>query len=377
MQQVLWRIPIKTAWTPDGIPLNGFGMMLFVAFLLCTWLASRRAARLGIAKQHIQDLVIWLFVGGLLGARITCLLGEQEWQGFYHFIINLPRIWDGGIVLYGSILGGLAGYLGAWWFTFRKLQVSTLRMADILAPALALGLCLGRLGCFLNGCCYGQVACPDCAVYPVVHFPLSAPPREGLVMAGAQTAAGFTFAENQNASGARVGQVVPDSPAWKSGLRPNDVIVGADGHAIHSAEDLSRYLADSHIWRGRQDLTLSVLHEGAATPTDLPTFAPRTLGLYPTQLYESVSMILLLLLLFAYEPFRHREGQLMAVVMVCYAIHRFLNEMLRDDPRPVGFERYASLVLLIAGVALWAWLQWTPDRTTVSAKVARPATAGV
>jgi phosphatidylglycerol:prolipoprotein diacylglycerol transferase len=393
MQQVLWQIPVP--WTNFRIPIYGFGMMLFLTFILCTWLAGWRARRVGIAPQHIQDLVIWLFFGGLLGARICHLLFEQEWRGWGWFFTQLPQIWNGGIVFYGSVFGGLAGYLGAWWFIFRKDRTPTLRLADVIAPSLALGLCLGRIGCLLNGCCYGQVACADCAVYPRVHFPLSAPAREGLVREGIQTAAGFTLAREQPPDGARVEQVVPNSPAWNSGLRPGDLIVGADGkknrelaHYLEEmdqeehvswegksfAELLSVYAGRLRYWpRGKSDLTLTVLHDGKETNL---TFQPRTVGLYPTQLYESVSMFLLLLVLLAYEPFRCREGQVMALVMMGYGIHRFLNEILRDDPRPEGFESYTSIVLVAAGLALWLWLQLKPAARKVEVEKAQPAAAG-
>src|SRR5262249_29930662 len=74
MLQVLFRVPILTGWFPDGIPVYGFGMMLFVAFLLCTWLAGRRAEKVGISKEVIHDAAIWVFLGGLIGARVTYLL---------------------------------------------------------------------------------------------------------------------------------------------------------------------------------------------------------------------------------------------------------------------------------------------------------------
>ena len=91
------------------------------------------------------------------------------------------------------------------------------------------GPCLGRIGCFLNGCCYGQVACVDCPVYSV-HFPLSAPARYSLVGDGSQTSAGFTFAsEPQAATGVRVGQVEPGSAAARAGLKAGDVIEEVDG----------------------------------------------------------------------------------------------------------------------------------------------------
>jgi prolipoprotein diacylglyceryltransferase len=379
MQQVLWRIPLKFGPFPDGIPIYGFGMMLFLAFIICTWLAGRRARREGIAKEHVQDLAIWLFVGGLLGARITYLMQEVPRPTFTELITRLPKIWDGGIILYGSVIGALVGYLGAYFFIFRKYRISTLKLADIIAPSVAVGLCLGRIGCFLNGCCYGQVACADCAVYPV-HFPLSAPAREALVDAGAQTAAGFTVAAEQPADldGVKVGKVEHDSAAYAAGLREGDVIVGVtidgDEHKVSGTADLHRFLGSLQYWkRGAKGISLDVRHASGPAQATGP-FTPRTVGLHPTQLYEAVSMFLLFLVLTAYYPLHTRDGQVMAVLMVCYGIHRFFNEMLRDDPRPVGFERYSSVVLVAAGLALlaWTWLRPAQYRPQVPAKEPAP-----
>jgi phosphatidylglycerol:prolipoprotein diacylglycerol transferase len=350
MQQVLFRIPIHIPdWTPDGIPIYGFGMMLFLTFVICTWLAGRRAEQEGIAKEFIQDLAIWIFVGGIVGARLTFLIVHDLplWQFF--------RIWDGGLVLYGSVLGGLAGYVLAYLFVLRKHQVSTWKLADIIAPATAVGLCLGRIGCFLNGCCYGAIACSSC---PAVGFPLAAAPRFVLVKAGYQTAAGFTL---RNEEPARVSAVEPGSPAEASGLRAGDTIVEADGQEIRSAADLSAYLADASTWpRGKSDLQLTVLHDKDKTPVALPVIKPRTLGLHPTQLYESISMILLFLLLTAYYPFRRHDGEVMALLMFCYGIHRYINELLRSDPRPMAFESNVSILLVVLGLLLGLWLWRRP-----------------
>jgi prolipoprotein diacylglyceryltransferase len=389
MQQVLFRIPIPG--TGITVPIFGFGVMLCLAFLLCTWMGARRARRAGILPETIQDLAIWLFIGGLLGARLLFLLQEKPQPGFWQILVLLPQIWTGGIILYGSVIGGLLGYVGAWWFIFRPRRIRTLVLADVVAPAIALGLCLGRIGCFLNGCCYGQVACPDCPVWPVVHFPMSAPPREGLVQSGVQTAAGFTYApfSQQPASGVRVGSVVPDSPAWQSGLRPGDVIVEVDGHPLSelpvdsrdlgkldNIDKLSLYIRDLTHWQGKQDLSLAVKRDGKDPAISVGPFAPVTVGLYPAQLYESVSMILLILLLLAYEPLRRDQGQVMAVLMIGYGIHRFLNEMLRDDPRPIGFESYTSLLLAAAGLGMWLWLQFRNRRPVVEPEATARAAAG-
>jgi prolipoprotein diacylglyceryltransferase len=359
MYQVLWRIPLKTAWLPDGIPIYGFGLMLFLAFILCTWLAGRRAQNAGIAREHIQDLAIWLFIGGLIGARITFLIEEDPSPDFMAFLWKLPRIWDGGIILYGSILGGIAGYIGAYYFIFRRHGISTLKLADIIAPAIAVGLCLGRFGCFLNGCCYGQVACPDCPVY-AVHFPWTAPAGEALVDGGFQTI-GFTIRDEPGGKGVKVDRVVPGSEAEKCGLQAGDLIVQAGDREVSHATDLTnylRYIRYSPNNRGATELTFHV--DRGESNFEPRSFTPHTLGLYPTQLFESISMLLLFMLLTAYFPFRTRDGQVMVLLMLCYAVHRYLNEMLRDDPRPIGFERYASVILFAAGVVLGLWLLTRP-----------------
>ena len=85
---------------------------------------------------------------------------------------------------------------------------------------------------------------------------------------------------------------------------------------------------------------------------------PHGLGLHPAQLYETMSMILLLFLLLSFEPFQTKVGQLTAILMMCYAMHRFLNELLRSDPRPVSLESNVSVFLFLAGLLLLGWIQW-------------------
>src|SRR5262245_57487956 len=159
MQQVLFHVPFTS------IPIYGYGTMLFVAFLACLWLGGRLARREGIAPVHVQDLAIWVFLSGIIGARLwfMFLASPQEFHWDSRIFFEFFRVWDGGLVFYGSAVGGAIGYLLAHRFVLRKHGISPWKMVDIIAPCVALGLCLGRIGCLLNGCCYGNVAtCAEC-----------------------------------------------------------------------------------------------------------------------------------------------------------------------------------------------------------------------
>ncbi|MBV9122825.1 MAG: prolipoprotein diacylglyceryl transferase [Planctomycetes bacterium] len=405
MRQVLFHIPLP--WLADGIPIYGYGMMLFGAFILCNWLAGRRAQKEGIPRERIQDMAIWIFIVGLIGARTTYLLEVDHPASVVEFLKRFPRIWDGGIILYGAVLGGLAGYALAYWFILRKYQLSTWKIADIIAPAAAVGLCLGRIGCLLNGCCFGNVAFPE---WTGLHFPLCAPPRVILVERGWQTAAGFTMTQQDDADLRTVRAVAGESPAAQAGLQPGDVIVAANGHPIanllsvvyldhqqrflthfdHYAagrkfvdslhqnhqevvdvyDDLEDHLV--HQWpRGQTEFTLTVQRDGGEIT--LPAIAPRTLGLIPTQVYESISMALLFLVLTAFYPLRRHDGEVMALLMLGYGAHRFLNERLRDDPRPVGFEEYISVFLMAAAVLIFLWLRRKPAQYGPPRKLKEPS----
>jgi phosphatidylglycerol:prolipoprotein diacylglycerol transferase len=341
MKQVLIRVPLVD-W-----PIYGYGTMLFLAFFFCTWLAARLAKQQGIATQNMQDVGIWIFVCGILGARITFMIQYHvPFDEFY-------KIWDGGLVFYGSAIGGVVGYFGAYATILRKHNISTWKMADVIAPCGALGLCLGRVGCLLNGCCYGNVACPDC---PSIHFPMRAAPRFDMVARGYQTAAGFTLAEGTTN---QVGKVEPDSPAYQAGLRDGDTILQVNGTAD---ERLAALAYHDGLPRDQNELILEVRHnDPAQTLANIGPFKPLTLGLHPTQVYESISMVLLFLVMLAYMPFRRRDGAVMVVFMLGYAVHRFLNEMLRTDTAKVAFDmtlsQNISILVFVGGIVL-ALILW-------------------
>jgi phosphatidylglycerol:prolipoprotein diacylglycerol transferase len=162
MWQVLFTIPVL-----GGIKIFGYGTMLFVAFLASINLAAWRARREGLDPEVVYDLSAWVFAGGLIGARVFYVI--QYWGDRIRTFADIFRIWEGGIVLYGSIIGGTTAF-----FLYRVVRPFPLRpFLDVIAPSLAIGIAVGRVGCFLNGCCYGD----RCAGLPWgVSFPRFSPP---------------------------------------------------------------------------------------------------------------------------------------------------------------------------------------------------------
>lgn len=140
-----------------------------LAFLVGIYLATRGARRFGVAPEIILDLSIYIIIGALVGARLFyILLNLKEYVSYPMLFIQLIR---GGMVFYGGFLGAIlvsALYLKRKHMLFWKL-------ADICAPSIPLGQAIGRIGCFLNGCCYGRPSALSWAVtFP--HLPYARHP---------------------------------------------------------------------------------------------------------------------------------------------------------------------------------------------------------
>jgi len=133
-----------------GIAIRSYGVMIAVALLLGAWWTRHRAAVRGISPSHADEIITASVIGGLVGARLYYVLfTEPSW--FLHQPLEILAVWRGGLAVHGAWIGGTLAALRA----MRRRQVSFWRYADAVAPALALGQAIGRLGCFLSGCCFG------------------------------------------------------------------------------------------------------------------------------------------------------------------------------------------------------------------------------
>ena len=145
--------------------------MVALGFLAGLWTASRRGLRDGITGEKIVDLGPWLIVGAILGARTLYVI--SYWQEAFAGkpVAEIFAVWKGGLVFYGGLIGAtLAGIL---YTRLKKLPVW--KVADIVAPSIALGYVFGRIGCLLNGCCYGRACNLPWAIRFPENNPLSPP----------------------------------------------------------------------------------------------------------------------------------------------------------------------------------------------------------
>lgn len=139
-------------FTVGPVTLFSYGALLAIAFIAGTRLAVSRARKRGIAPEAVYDLVFYIIASSIAGARLLFVALNAEY--YLRNPLNVLKIWEGGLVLYGGVLSAFVVSI----LYLKKKQLPVWSFADIVAPSLALGFALGRIGCFLNGCCYGIVS---------------------------------------------------------------------------------------------------------------------------------------------------------------------------------------------------------------------------
>lgn len=134
------------------IQVYSYGLMVALAFFVSTFLLARRASVTGLKEDFFWNVSFWILSGGILGGRLTYII--LNLQFFLENPLEIFMLWHGGLVWYGGLLGGI---LCA--FCYIKLKKAAIgKVLDELAPFAALGQSIGRIGCLLNGCCYGLPA---------------------------------------------------------------------------------------------------------------------------------------------------------------------------------------------------------------------------
>ena len=130
--------------------IYSYGVMIAVAFLSSMYLINRSTQKADVSSEKVADLGLVFLISGIIGARLLYVLTEIEYYRVNSF--EIVMIWKGGLVFYG---GFILAFICGWVF-LRRNKMPVLKTCDHIIPYLALGHAIGRVGCFLNGCCFGR-----------------------------------------------------------------------------------------------------------------------------------------------------------------------------------------------------------------------------
>lgn len=131
------------------LEVRSYGVMIVIGFALAVWWSMRVAPRYHIDPEQILDFVLLTALAGVIGARVVYV--ALDWHNFAQEPWRVLYFWEGGLSFHGAVIGG--GLAVA--FLARRKGIPFLQLADVLAPGVALAYSVGRIGCFLGGCCYG------------------------------------------------------------------------------------------------------------------------------------------------------------------------------------------------------------------------------
>jgi phosphatidylglycerol:prolipoprotein diacylglycerol transferase len=159
MQPTLFNIP----WF--NIPIRSYGLMLMIGFLGGTWWMARRAMRVKADPDTLINLAFVSLLSSVVGARIFYVVHYWDEHFAGRGLWAVINITSGGLEFYG---GFLAALLASSLYLYFK-RVSWRLYMDLAAPSVMFGMAMTRIGCFLNGCCWGGVCPPE--IPWGVHFP--------------------------------------------------------------------------------------------------------------------------------------------------------------------------------------------------------------
>ena len=291
MHPVFIRIP----FLPEAFQeIYSYGLMLVLGFFGGYILALRLAKRCRQNPDDLTNIAVLSLLGGVVGARALYVIHFWQQQYADESFLKILNVRDGGLEFYGGVILALLAMLG--YLALRRLPVRL--YLDLLAPALMLGLAFGRMGCFLNGCCYGKPSNLPWAV----SFPY-------------------------------------DSYAYLDHLKQGKLAVPAELSDVRSGNIAAKELT-------AEQRAIAAKH--------------RSLPVHPAQIYGLISALVLCVLMHWYFWRRKHEGQVFLLAIILYGIVRFGLETVRTEPAVwdtgLSISQIVSIVGVAGGLICWLWL---------------------
>lgn len=303
MHPELFRIPFV------GRPISSFGVTMMLGVLCALYLAKLLARRTGIQPHYMENVAFIAIIFGVIGARLSHVLENlREYtdreDGFVTNLIQAINITSGGLTFYGGfVLAAIACII----YAIRN-RIPLRHGMDIIAPCLMVGLAFGRIGCLLNGCCYGA----KCDVPWAITFPYG------------------SYAEIDHARTTRL-ELPPE---------------------LIKQEERKRQDGRTEV----VEIPLT-MQEAAQNPKAAAVASRfRSAPVHPAQIYSTLMAFLLAGLLVANLTLPHNEGHVFMLMLMLEGSARFVLELLRSEP-PVAFGMSFSMIvsLLLVSVGIIGW----------------------
>jgi len=162
-------------------PIYSYGVMIVIAYFFGLWIVKRETNRKGLRPSDAENIAFILVICAVIGARIWYVW--EHWLDYAHSPFDIFKVWEGGLVFYGGFIGAV---IGTFIYIHYK-RIPFYKMGDAFAPGIALSIGIGRIGCFLNGCCYGKLTNSWIGIkYPAANYPPAyiQQLRDGLISQG-------------------------------------------------------------------------------------------------------------------------------------------------------------------------------------------------
>lgn len=393
MYPELFTIPIV------DITIKSYGFCLMVGFLSAVWLGMRRCERTRVDPDVFLDLALLCLIFGVGGSRLFYVIHywPTKFASAPSPLLAAIDITKGGLEFLGGFVGAVLAIIV---YSLRK-KISLRFYLDTLAPSTMWGLAFGRLGCYLNGCCFGALCvAPGVAqsTSPVEHprhawaveFPFGSPAHlrqwenRKVTVPADLIATDFrsyhpmllssltlTMSEKDRKAPRRAYADAKKAYEFAVAQGDNEASVAALGKTMKRAQDRKK-ARDMEMY----EVLLAQQYPSRTAPrrptsiTELQTIAGRyhSAPVHPAQLYSAIHAMILAVLLSGLFYARKRHGVVAAALLLCYPLPRILLEMIRsDNPHDVGgftVSQFVSLALFAAGVvALYVIHTRLPERS--------------
>ncbi len=346
---------------PVGLPIRGYGLMLMSGVIAAVLLCYFRARQYGWSLDHLLSLAFATIVSGLLGARVFFVV--QKWSELpgdtlLERLYEALKFTEGGLVVYGCLIGGLMGIsLWAWWRGHPLLA-----LADLVMPGFLLGLAIGRIGCLMNGCCYGGYCDLN---LPAITFPKGSLPYIEQLSSGELL--GIRLAKIENADGKHtISEIRPGTWADEQGLRSGQNVTEIRSELTPPARDQDP--------AGQPQVSAEIIVEGRRFPVT-SVLSKRSLPTHPTQIYSTIDAAILSAFLFCLWPNVRRDGVVFGLGLIMYGISRMIEEWIRVDEAgqfgtSLSISQWISLAGISTGLVIIAIKRQQPPRRFWSASEA-------